>query len=44
MGAAALFVGIVIRDGRARKWEGWLLVGVYGAMVVAFLFAGDRGG
>jgi len=44
MGAAALFVALVIRDGRARRWEGWLLVGVYTAMVVAFLFAGDRGG
>jgi len=44
MGAAALFVGLVIRDGRARRWEGFLLGGVYAAMVVAFLFAGDRGG
>jgi Ca2+:H+ antiporter len=44
MGAAAVFVGYVIRDGRARRWEGYLLVGVYGAMVVAFFFAGDRGG
>jgi Ca2+:H+ antiporter len=44
MGAAAVFVGYVIRDGRARNWEGALLVGVYGAMVVAFFFAGDRGG
>ena len=44
MGAAAVFVGVVIRDGRARKWEGALLVGVYAAMVVAFGFAGDRGG
>ena len=44
MGAAAVLVAIVIRDARARRWEGFLLVGVYGAMVVAFLFAGDRGG
>jgi Ca2+:H+ antiporter len=44
MAAAAVFVGYVIRDGRARRWEGALLVGVYGAMVVAFFFAGDRGG
>jgi Ca2+:H+ antiporter len=44
MGAAAGLVAIVIRDARARRWEGFLLVGVYGAMVVAFLFAGDRGG
>jgi Ca2+:H+ antiporter len=44
MGAAAAFVAYVIRDGKARRWEGALLVGVYTAMVVAFLFAGDRGG
>ena len=44
MGAAALFVAFVVRDGRSRRWEGFLLVGVYGAMVIAFLFAGDRGG
>ncbi len=44
MGAAAVFVGFVIRDGRARRWEGALLIGVYAAMVVAFGIAGDRGG
>jgi Ca2+:H+ antiporter len=44
MGAAALLVAVVIRDGRARRWEGALLIGVYAAMVVAFGFAGDRGG
>ncbi|MFY9577823.1 MAG: calcium/proton exchanger [Gaiellaceae bacterium] len=44
MGAAAAFVAVVIRDGRARRWEGALLVAVYAAMVIAFLFAGDRGG
>src|SRR3989442_2152872 len=44
MGGAALFVAFVIRDGRSRRWEGALLVAVYAAMVIAFLFAGDRGG
>ena len=44
MGAAAAFVAVVIRDGRSRRWEGALLVAVYAAMVIAFLFAGDRGG
>jgi Ca2+:H+ antiporter len=44
MGGAALFVGFVIRDGRARRWEGVLLVSVYAALAVAFLAAGDRGG
>jgi Ca2+:H+ antiporter len=42
MGAAALFVGFVIRDGRARRWEGALLIAVYGGFVVWFLAAGDR--
>jgi Ca2+/H+ antiporter len=42
MGAAALIVGFVIRDGRSRRWEGALLIGVYAAMVVWFLLAGDR--
>jgi Ca2+:H+ antiporter len=42
MGAAALFVGFVIRDGRARRWEGALLIAVYGGAVIWFLSAGDR--
>jgi Ca2+:H+ antiporter len=42
MGGAALAVAIVIRDGRSRRWEGFLLVGIYAAVVVWFLFAGDR--
>jgi len=41
---AAAFVAVVIHDGRARRWEGALLVAVYAGMVIAFLFAGDRGG
>jgi Ca2+:H+ antiporter len=42
MGGAAAFVAFVIRDGRSRRWEGVLLVGVYAVLVVAFLAAGDR--
>jgi Ca2+:H+ antiporter len=42
MGAGAIVVGIVIHDGRSRRWEGALLVAVYLAMVGAFLAAGDR--
>jgi Ca2+:H+ antiporter len=42
MGAAALFVGFVIRDGRARRGEGALLIAVYGGVVIWFLSAGDR--
>ena len=29
MGAAAVFVAFVIRDGRSRRWEGALLIAVY---------------
>ena len=42
MGGAAAFVAFVIRDGRSRRWEGALLIAVYGGFVVAFYFAGDR--
>ena len=44
MGIAAAFVAFVIRDGRSRRWEGYLLIGVYAAMVVLFYAAGERGG
>jgi Ca2+:H+ antiporter len=44
MGIAAAFVAFVIRDGRSRRWEGFLLIGVYAAMVVLFYAAGERGG
>jgi Ca2+:H+ antiporter len=42
MGVAAAFVAFVIRDGRSRRWEGALLIAVYGGFVVWFLSAGDR--
>jgi Ca2+:H+ antiporter len=42
MGASALFVAIVIRDGRVRPWEGAMLIAVYAGVVVAFGLAGDR--
>ena len=44
MGIAAAGVALVIRDGRAHRWEGRMLVGVYTALAVAFLFVGERGG
>jgi Ca2+:H+ antiporter len=44
MAIAAVVVLAVIRDGRVRRWEGVLLIAVYGAMVVSFGLAGDRGG
>ena len=42
MGVAAVFVGFVIRDGRSRRWEGALLIAVYGGFVLWFLSVGDR--
>ena len=42
MGGAALFVGIVIFDGKSKRWEGFLLAAVYAAMVGGFWVAGDR--
>jgi Ca2+:H+ antiporter len=42
MGAAALFVAIVLRDGHVRRWEGAMLIAVYAGLVIAFGVAGDR--
>jgi Ca2+:H+ antiporter len=42
MGGSALFVAWVIRDGRSRRWEGALLIAVYGGFVAWFFAAGDR--
>ena len=42
MGGAAVFVALVIRDGVSKRWEGWMLVGVYAAVAATFLAVGDR--
>src|SRR5262249_29473550 len=42
MGAAAVFVGYVIRDGRARRWEGAMLVSVYAVLAFIAYQLGDR--
>jgi len=42
MGGAALAVAIVLWDGRARRWEGALLVGLYALAAIGFGLAGDR--
>ncbi|HEY1514092.1 MAG TPA: calcium/proton exchanger [Gaiellaceae bacterium] len=39
MAAAALFAAFVVADGKSRRWEGFLLVGVYCAAVVWYLLA-----
>jgi Ca2+:H+ antiporter len=42
MGGSALVVAFVLRDGRSRRWEGALLVGLYAVAAASFLIAGDR--
>jgi Ca2+:H+ antiporter len=42
MGVAAIVVAITVVDGRSKRWEGFLLLGLYAAVVVAFGFSGDR--
>jgi Ca2+:H+ antiporter len=39
MAAAAVFAAVVVADGRSRRWEGFLLVAVYGGAVVWYLLA-----
>ena len=39
MAAAAAFATLVIWDGRSRRWEGFLLVSVYGAVAVAYFLS-----
>jgi Ca2+:H+ antiporter len=42
MGAAGALVAFLIRDGRAKKWEGGLLVALFAGFAVACLLVGDR--
>ncbi len=42
MSGAAAFVAVVIRDGRSKRWEGFLLLGVYAGVVLAYYVAGER--
>jgi Ca2+:H+ antiporter len=39
MAVAAVFAAFVVADGKSRRWEGFLLVGVYGAAVIWYLLA-----
>jgi Ca2+:H+ antiporter len=39
MAAAAAFATLVVWDGRSRRWEGFLLAGVYGLAVVWYALA-----
>jgi Ca2+:H+ antiporter len=42
MMGAAIFVALVIADGKSRRWEGAMLIGVYACVVAAYAVAGDR--
>jgi Ca2+:H+ antiporter len=42
MGAGAAIVAVTVLDGRSKRWEGFMLLALYGALVVWFGFAGDR--
>jgi Ca2+:H+ antiporter len=39
MAAAAAFATIVIWDGRSKRWEGFMLVAVYGVVVAAYFLS-----
>jgi Ca2+:H+ antiporter len=39
MAAAAIVAALVVADGRSRRWEGFLLVAVYGLAVLWYLLA-----
>jgi Ca2+:H+ antiporter len=42
MAGSVGLVALIVRDGRSRRWEGWLLLGVYVVVAVGFLLAGNR--
>jgi Ca2+:H+ antiporter len=42
MAGSALFVAFVIADGKSKRWEGAMLIGVYAGVVAAYVVAGDR--
>jgi len=42
MGGSAVFVALVIRDGRSHRWEGGLLISLYLAFATAVYLVGDR--
>ena len=42
IGGAAVIAWITVADGRSRRWQGFVLVGVYVLAAIGFGFAGDR--
>jgi Ca2+:H+ antiporter len=42
MGGAAVLVAFVLSDGKTRRWEGAMLIGLYVAVAAVFFAVGDR--
>ena len=42
IGLSAIGVAFVVADGRSKRWEGFMLVGVYAAVALGYLASGDR--
>jgi Ca2+:H+ antiporter len=42
MGASAVAVALIVRNGRATRREGLLLIGLYILAAIAYFIAGDR--
>jgi Ca2+:H+ antiporter len=42
MAGAGLVVAFTVARGRSKRWEGFMLLALYAAVVIAFGFAGDR--
>jgi Ca2+:H+ antiporter len=42
MGGAAALVALLLADGRGRRWEGFLLIGIYALVAIGFFAVGDR--
>ena len=42
IGGAAVCAWLTVADGRSRRWQGFLLIGLYAIAAVGFGFAGDR--
>ena len=42
MAGSVVVVGLMVRDGLSRRWEGWLLLIVYIGVAAGFLLAGNR--
>ncbi len=42
MGAAAIFVGLIVADAKGKRWEGAVMLAAYAGVAILYGFAGDR--